>query len=176
MQGSLVIMVMGEDRPGIVERIAQLVQARGGNWDESRMVRLAGRFAGVLSVTVPVERIGELREALEGLSHAGLTVFVELSSESDVRPLERYRPLTLSLTGTVREGIVREVTSVLARHEVNVDEIQTRTVDAAWSGHKLFEVDAKLRCPPELSIETLQAAVESLSSELAVDIELAEPA
>ena len=32
---NLVVTVIGEDRPGIVERIAEEVASRGGNWLES---------------------------------------------------------------------------------------------------------------------------------------------
>lgn len=174
MQASLVIMVTGVDRPGIVERVAKLVSAHEGNWDQSRMVRLAGRFAGVLSVTVPVERVEELKAALAQLSDVGLTVFVEAASQEDVRPLDRYLPVRLELTGSDREGIVREVSAVLARLEVNVDEISTRCREAPMAGGMLFEAQAHLRCPPLLDLDTLRGALEALSSELAVDISLAD--
>jgi len=174
MTTSLVIMVMGVDRPGIVERVAQLVSAHQGNWDDSRMVRLAGHFAGVLSVTLPVARVEALRSAVQKLGAHGLTVFVEAASDEDKRPLDRYVPLRLELTGSDREGIVKEVSAVLARHEVNVDEISTHRREAPMAGGMLFEANARLRCPPELEIATLRVALEALSSELAVDIALAD--
>ncbi|HLP77739.1 MAG TPA: ACT domain-containing protein, partial [Candidatus Paceibacterota bacterium] len=37
MQRSLVMTVIGQDRPGLVESIASLVTEHGGNWLESRM-------------------------------------------------------------------------------------------------------------------------------------------
>ena len=42
MEESLVMTVMGEDRPGLVEALARTVSERGGNWLESRMSHLAG--------------------------------------------------------------------------------------------------------------------------------------
>lgn len=172
MQGDLVIMVLGEDRPGIVERVAQIIAAQQGNWDESRMIRLAGHFAGALSVTLPVERIPAVQEALEGLESDGLTILVKPASDADRRPLADYRPMTLFLTGTDREGIVREVTSILARHEVNVDEFTTRRREAPMTGGMLFEAQIKLKSPPGVTCDDLQGALEALSSELAVDITL----
>lgn len=174
MQISLVIMVIGVDRPGIVENVAQLVAAHRGNWDESRLVRLAGRFAGVVSVAVPSDEVAPLRQALSRLAASGLTIYVEVASDEDSRPLERYVPMRLDLTGIDREGIVREVSTVLARHEVNVDEISTRVREAPMAGGMLFEAKARLRCPPELDRETLRRALEALSAELAVDIALAD--
>ena len=54
MQTSLVLTVIGPDRPGIVEQLSDQVLAVGGNWEESRMTRLAGKFAGLLRVSVDI--------------------------------------------------------------------------------------------------------------------------
>ncbi len=45
MQRMLVMTVIGQDRPGLVDSVAELVAAHGGNWLESRMSRLGGQFA-----------------------------------------------------------------------------------------------------------------------------------
>ena len=55
MQRLLVMTVIGQDRPGLVESVAALVAENGGNWLESRMSRLGGHFAGILRVEVPGE-------------------------------------------------------------------------------------------------------------------------
>ena len=47
MARALVLTVIGEDRPGLVEALADLIDRHEGSWDESRMARLAGHFAGV---------------------------------------------------------------------------------------------------------------------------------
>ena len=47
---SLVLTVLGNDRPGLVDAIAATVAEHGGNWVESRMAHLAGQFAGILRV------------------------------------------------------------------------------------------------------------------------------
>ena len=52
MSTSLVVTVIGNDRPGIVERLSEVVLTAGANWEESRMARLAGKFAGILRISV----------------------------------------------------------------------------------------------------------------------------
>ena len=56
MQGSLVMTVIGADRPGLVDSLAGIVEVHGGNWMESRMSRLGGQFAGILRVQVKAEK------------------------------------------------------------------------------------------------------------------------
>ena len=70
MRRSLVLTVIGDDKPGIVEQLADQVLAAGGNWEESRMARLAGKFAGILRVSVDADRA----EALAGELMVDLTL------------------------------------------------------------------------------------------------------
>ena len=55
MTNHLVVTILAEDRPGIVEQIAQTIIAHGGNWMESSMNRLAGKFAGYSAVEVDAQ-------------------------------------------------------------------------------------------------------------------------
>ena len=60
MKSFLVVTITCPDRPGIVERVTDVVVAHGGNWEESRLARLGGDFAGIAMVSVPSERADEL--------------------------------------------------------------------------------------------------------------------
>lgn len=67
-----VLTLIGPDRPGIVDSVSEVVVANGGNWLESRMAHLAGKFAGVLRVEVPEEQAAALEVALGRLETTGL--------------------------------------------------------------------------------------------------------
>jgi len=73
---SLVVTVIGKDRPGLVESVSAAVEAHGGSWVESRMSHLAGHFAGILRVSVPPANVDALIEALEALRSDGLRVAI----------------------------------------------------------------------------------------------------
>ena len=53
----LVLTLLGPDRPGLVELVAGVIAAHGGNWLESRMSRLGGKFAGILRAELPPDRL-----------------------------------------------------------------------------------------------------------------------
>src|SRR5215510_7265224 len=61
---SLVLTVIGDDRVGLVQALADAVSTHGGNWEQSQMAELAGKFAGIVVVTVPADRISDLTGAL----------------------------------------------------------------------------------------------------------------
>src|ERR1051325_4315345 len=119
---SLVMTIIGADRPGLVELVAACVADHGGNWLESRMSHLGGRFAGIARVEVPRERLAELKRALHGLEADGLRVVVESGTgETALTGMAA----TLELVGSDQPGILRAVTAVLATHGVNVEELSS---------------------------------------------------
>ena len=68
---SLILTVVGPDRPGLVRAIAEAVAARGGSWLESRMARLAGQFAGIVLVEAPESAGRSPRTGGAGTAHHG---------------------------------------------------------------------------------------------------------
>src|ERR687897_779520 len=109
---SLVLTVLGSDRPGLVESIAKLVADHGGNWLESRMAHLAGHFAGILRVEVEADQAEPLAAALQGLVETGLELIIH--PDPSAAALSGVPLLHLDLVGHDRPGIVRQISSVLA--------------------------------------------------------------
>ena len=164
---SLVLTVIGRDRPGLVEALATTVAAHGGNWLESRMAHLAGQFAGILRVEVAADEAEALEQAIQTLAEHGLESVIHADSapEPSTRAL-----LQLDLVGHDRPGIIREVTGVLAAQGVNVEELTTEAAAAANTGQPLFRATIRLRLPPGGSPAQLQAALEGVAADMMVDI------
>ena len=166
---SLVMTLIGADRTGLVDSVAETVAAHGANWLESRMAHLAGQFAGILRVDVPGEQADALVAALEKLGDHGLRVVVERDSvATDVDT--PYQPWRLSLIGNDRPGIVKEISHALAERGVNVEEFQTECLSAPMSGEKLFQASALLRLPPGLSIADVERQLEQIAADLMIDV------
>ena len=168
---SLVVTVIGKDRPGLVEQISAVVEGHGGNWVESRMSRLAGEFAGILRVSVPAARADTLAHALEALEASGLRVVVEHGFEDTD---ESGHVVLLELIGGDRPGIVHAVSEALAVRGVNVDELTTECEGAPWSGDTLFKAMARLRVPDSLDLDELRESLEAIAGDLMVDISIGE--
>jgi glycine cleavage system regulatory protein len=170
MQRSLVMTLIGDDRPGLVESVASLVAGHGGNWLESRMSRLGGQFAGIVHVEVPVEKEQPLIDALKNLTAQGLNVVVHPDA---AMPAKAAGPLSiLEIVGQDRPGIVRQISQALAGFGVNVEELQTECVSAAMSGEMLFKARAKLSVPASCNAGELQQTLEKIAADLLVDVTL----
>jgi len=166
----LVITLIGNDRPGLVEKISSLITEHDGNWLESSLINLAGKFAGVVKISVPTEKAETLQQALTSLTD--LRVTVEAGDVESPIPAQSQRRLTFSLVGHDRIGIVREVSQVFARYGVNVEKFSSYTSSAPMSSETLFHAEAELLATNGLDSDTLKSELELLSNELIVDIDL----
>ncbi len=101
---SLVLTIIGIDRPGLVESLAKVVADHGGNWLESRMAHLAGQFAGILHLDVAQAQEESLIAALRNLDEQGMHVTVQ--SSIDEPAAATVEPVLLELIGNDRTGIV----------------------------------------------------------------------
>ena len=166
----LVLTLLGPDRPGIVELLAGVISAHGGNWLESRMSHLAGKFAGILRAELPADRVTAALAALAALETRGLKVRAETAARVTVPPSERK--MEFELVGLDRPGIVREVSQLLARNGVNVEDLVTNRSSAPMSGEMLFEARAHVRVPATTDVARLRADLERLASDLVVEVKL----
>ncbi len=169
MRTSLVLTVIGDDRPGIVEQLSERVLATGANWEESRMARLAGKFAGLLRVSVAADQADALTAALRELGAGGLSVVVARSGEGAV---PAHRLVRLELIGHDHPGIVRDISRALAGHGVNIEELETDVTSAPMSGDSLFQARVTLGVPSTVTVAQLRSVLEELAGELMVDLVL----
>ena len=169
MNTQLVLTVMCDDRPGVVEQLAQTISLHHGNWLESRMAQLAGKFAGILQIAVAVEHQEQLREALNGLDTKGFKIVVE-NAINATKP--DSREFSFSVVGNDRPGIVREIAQAFAARHINMGELETACSSMPWSGEPLFEATGVIEVPKAVDMNELYDYLDKIADDLAVDIRL----
>jgi glycine cleavage system regulatory protein len=163
----LVLTIIAPDQPGLVEQLAECVAAYEGNWLESRMLRMAGQFAGILCVSVAPEQRESLIAHLKDLDVKGMRILV---AESRVEQTPKPPLAQLDLLGNDRPGIVRDITRQLSRLGVNVERLSTDVRTAPMSSEELFHTTALLALPEALTFETLRQSLETLADDLMVEL------
>jgi glycine cleavage system regulatory protein len=166
MKTSIILSAVASDRPGLTQGLAEAVLAGGGNWLESHLSHLGGKYLGSILVELDSARLADLQQAVERLNAAGL--HVSIVPAGPVQAAEGV-PLSFELVGQDRPGIVHEVTAVLAELGVNIEDFATRTENGAWSGERLFRATARLTVPAPLAPDDVQSALEAISGEIMVD-------
>lgn len=163
----LVITVLGKDRVGIVESIAQLVFKHNGNWLGSSMSNLAGQFAGIFELAIADTESETLISELKQLDDLQFTV-----NQGNVEKSTSSRHLILNITANDRLGILKQVTEVLSRASANVIEMETHCTSAANWGSPLFEATIKADIEETIDVDELKLAIENIADDIMIDSEL----
>jgi glycine cleavage system regulatory protein len=166
MKTRVILSASGSDRPGLTRSLAEAVLAAGGNWLESHLSRLGGRYVGAVLVELDADKLAGFADAIRSVDASGLAVSLVAAGDE---PVPAGEMLQLELVGQDRPGIVREVTSVLADLGVNIEDFDTGTQNGAWSGERLFRAAARLNIPPGTTSDQVRSALEAISGEIMVD-------
>jgi glycine cleavage system regulatory protein len=172
MKTLLVVTITCPDRPGIVERITQVVVRHSANWEDSRMARLGGDFAGIVMISVAADDAEALKKSLLQLGDKETTVSVKVTQADTSRVSTQQAFYEIRLTGADHEGIVHKVSTYLAGQGINVESMETRVSRAPMSAAPLFHMSALLKVPAGVAAESLADGLRQIGESLGVDIEL----
>lgn len=172
MDSILVVTISGPDRAGLVEQLATVIAEHSGNWEHCRMAHLADRFVGLLQIRVNGANQQELESALRMIK--GLDVMLAATKGEPESSSATQASLGLELLGSDHAGIVRDIFAVLAKADVNVEELHTSTEAAPDSGGMLFRANARLSPKPDLDHEALRDSLSAIAMDLMVDLKLSE--
>lgn len=172
MKTQLILTIISDDKPGVVELLAQTITLHQGNWLASHMAHLAGKFAGILQVDIDRENEAALREALTTLSDQGLKVIAESAAET-IKP--SGKDFQFSVVGSDRPGIVHEIAQAFAGRHINMSQLETACSSMPWSGEPMFEATGLIQVPKAVDMDELYEKLDLIADELAVDIRLEAP-
>ena len=165
---TLVLTVLSNDRPGIVKELSQVLNEYDGNWTDSRMIHLAGKFAGLLKASVPEDQADEFIADLHNLQDDGLEIAIELVTE-DLDEGET-KTLELEVVGPDAPGIINSITRELSRLNVNIQELESKQRPAPMSSELMFHAKLSLSLPEDVTPEEVQNALEDMPDQLVVDL------
>jgi len=168
MNTSIVLTVIADDQPGVIQTVSSVLKNHDGNWTQSSMSSLAGQFAGILLVYVPTENTEACIAELNGLEAEGIRIITHVNdAQSETEQTHEY---LLELIGNDRPGIVHDITVLLAGHNVNVNNFETLVESASMGGGELFKAKAQLVVPQTTDIDELASDLEDIANDLMVDI------
>ena len=164
---SFLISVLGDDKPGLVDGLSEIILGNNGDWIESRMSSFEGKLAGILKVNVPSNNAAKLKKELVS-SSLGLQIACEETSPSQQGDFKSYN---IELIGQNHVGIINKLTHVLADElQSNVEELKTEIIDASMSGEELFKAQITLHLPITMDENLVRDKLEQIADEMMVEI------
>ena len=172
MQVNIVLTLTGKDRIGIVEEVTKLLLDLGGNVETSRMSRLGGEFAILMLVSLSAEQLGRLEKDVEQLTAQGYKVTTIRTEGTYAETHPGWLPFQVEVHGADHEGIVHEIAHYLSQRGINIESMDTGTVQAPVSGTPLFTMTALVVVPPNLPGQDWEAKLIDVGHRLNVDIKV----
>jgi glycine cleavage system regulatory protein len=170
LQTSYIVTFIGDDRPGLVEQLSSAIENNNGNWHESRLSQLGGKFAGLILVSLPAAGAQALEADLKALSVSGLSVRV--TSTGEAAAPAPGRDISLSVIGPDRVGIVREISHALALRQINVMNMESEVVSAPMSAEMFFQARIEARIPETTDMDGLSDSLDEIANNMTLEIDL----
>lgn len=171
MASRWIVTALGQDRPGIVAGVTEVLYKLGCNLEDSAMTRLESEFTIMLIFSAPA-KITEAKLAA-AFAPAGKTLKLAihikpLTVKETAAPKKAGVPFVLSIYGADRAGIVFQVAQSLAKAKVNITDVHTHRSSSA--GPSLYAMLLEVEAPAHTSEQGLTAHLAPLAKKLGVEV------
>ena len=164
---SILISVLGDDKPGLLDSLSEIIVSNDGDWVESNMSTVEAKFAGILRVNVPAKNSKKLMKELTS-SKLGLQIACEETAPVRISDFKSYN---IELIGQNHVGIINQLSHVLTYDlKANVEGIKTEIIDASMSGEQLFKAQINLHLPTSIDERLIKDKLELIADEMMVEI------
>ena len=168
-----IISVLGKDRPGIIAAVTQVLFQHDFNIEDVSQTILQSEFSGIFIVTGPDTSESHI------VCHALESTTIDLNLHIHIKAMDAApfqwttaarEPFVITTRGPDRKGLVAQITSVLAAHNVNVTQLQAvfRGGMAPERNVMIYEVDI----PADSDLSKLRAALGAKGAELGLEVNL----
>jgi glycine cleavage system transcriptional repressor len=166
-----VLTAIGTDRVGIVDDLSGIVVAEKCNIEESKMAVLGGEFAVIMLFSGARDAVERLARTLP-TSGERRGLRIECKNTRAPRTAESGRPYLLEAVSLDTPGLVHCVTAVLRKHDINIEDFETDTAPAPWTGAPMFRLKAHIVIAPSVAVARLKEEFAGLQCSQDLDIVL----
>ncbi len=168
-----IISVLGKDRPGIIAAVTKVLFEQDCNIENVSQTILQNEFSGIFIVSMPGNLAFDSMCAILEKGTAGFDLHFHIKPmESDERsgPAVETEPFVITTKGPDRKGLVAKITSVMARHGINVTNLQAvfKGGNDPGANIMIYEVDI----PIHLDQASLRRELNETARDLNLDISI----
>ncbi len=166
-----VISALGNDRPGIVNELSNVIMNCGCNIEDSRMSVLGGEFALILMASGGWDAVAKLEQQLPAMEDKlGLTIIAKRTeSRAGGQGLIPYEVDVVSMD---HPGIVHDIADFFSSRDINIEEMNTGSYAAAHTGTPMFSLKMTVAVPSDISLAVLRDEFAEFCDDLNLDAAL----
>jgi len=166
-----ILSILGRDRPGIVAAVSRTLFQQNCNIENVSQMMLQAEFAGIFIVSMPPGTSAEdlHRGLCSSLAPLGLHVHTKPCEIGDDHcATDPCEPFVITTRGPDRKGLVADISEVIARHGVNITNLQAvfKGGDAPGDNIMIYEVDVPTVVDHQALAHDLRTKAEGLRLEI----------
>ena len=131
----IIITAIGNDSPGLVNKITSVINQNNGNIETSKMIKINDQFALIIDFSL-LENLDFIKSELNNIKK--LNIFYQ--SAEDLNDSDKTST-TYFIKGSDDQGIVDKVSEFFSNKDINITEIETFIEQAPITGSPLFNIN-----------------------------------
>jgi glycine cleavage system transcriptional repressor len=167
----VVVSAIGRDRVGLADDIAAWIDSAGANVEESKMAVLGGDFAVIMLVSAARENIEKISGEAAGLAE-DLNLQINVKKTTAPQQSSGGRPYMVETVSLDSPGIVHALTREIRSLGISIEDLDTTSSEAPWTGAPVFRMHARVILPAKLPVADFREHMENLAHEKDLDIRL----
>ena len=166
MSSNFITTVYGPDIPGILKALAQTTRSQGGEWLTSKVIKLDGRFAAIMSVVIDREQEMTLKSTLDEEFPSLRFVY----SPANTTCREATKTINLVVDCIDRPGLTADLSNILANLDIQVENMECKRFPMDGINDTVFSAKLTLAVPEATESEIIAGEIETLSEEVRVNV------
>jgi len=171
------LIVTGQDRPGIVGAVSQLLAKKKINLEDLRMSILEGEFAMMVVVRIPNNKIqAELDRSLAQLKKKWELLIFQCplgaleALKASQKKLAQGSTWIIRVLGKDKTGIVSAVSQSLAKYHCNITDLQCRILGTG--AKSIYTMVLECSIPKKTNLRALKQALTRLAKRISVELQI----
>lgn len=166
MRSNFITTVYGPDVPGVVKLLAETTRFFGGEWLTSKVIKLDGQLAAIMSVVVDRDKEVKLKSTLE-TKFPGLQFIYSPPHHATVK---EKKTIKLVVDCIDRPGLTKDLSNILANLDIVVESMECKRFIMDGIDDTVFSADLTLSVPEIAQSEIIADEIETLSEDVRVNV------
>jgi glycine cleavage system regulatory protein len=166
MRTNFITTVYGSAIPGIIKALAQTTRSQGGEWLTSKVIKLDGQFAAIMSVVIDKELEMNLKSTLEQM-YPSLSF---IHAEAQATRQEMTKKINLVVDCIDRRGLTGDLSNILANLDIEVESMECKRFAMDGINETVFSAQLTLAVPEAAESEIIAGEIEALSEDVRVNV------
>lgn len=164
----LALSILGEDRPGLVFEITQVVAQSGCNVEDSRMTALGHETAILFLLSGNWNAIAKLEANLPHLEKRANLQLTYKRTEARTYS-DKLLPYVVEAVALDRPGLIHSLVSFFTERGIAIQEFSTMNSPALYTNAPMFSAHLKINIPGDLHIPNLRQEFMEFCDEMNLD-------